>query len=210
MKKNSSENNINNKEVVLIGCGGNIFDIAEALLNKGYKIIGYVNDKSNPILEDLLSIKYFGDDQEYLNKNSKNSLITFAGIGDGIKSRKKAFSLYKDTCLSFTFPDSKISNFAQISSKGVLIFGSTTIKSFCKIMDNVFINTGSIIGHHTTIKSNTVISINVKVGGNVIIEEDVFIGMGAMIFEGLTIGKGSIIGAGKVIRKNISSNEKVI
>ncbi len=210
MKKTLSESKINNKEVVLIGCGGNFFDIAEALLNKGYKISGYVNDIRNSIIEDKLSIKYFGNDQEYKNKNNKNSLITFAGVGKSIKLRKKAFLLYKETCFSFTFPDSKISNFAQISPNGVLIFGSTTIKSFCNIMDNVFINTGSIIGHHTSIKSNTVISTNVKIGGNVIIEEDVFIGMGAMIFEDLTIGKGSIIGAGKVIRKNISPNEKVI
>ncbi len=198
------------KNIVLIGCGGNTFDIVEALYEKNFLITGYINNDKNYLLEEIFSIKYLGNDQNFKKSPHQNYLITVAGIGKRIELRKKLFLLYKEKCFSFTFPDSKISKFAEISNYGVLIFGSTTIKSFCKIMDNVVINTGTIIGHHTTIKSNTVISINVKIGGNVFIDEDVFIGMGAMIFEGVTIAKGSIIGAGKIIRKSTSDYEKVI
>ena len=185
------ENNI-----TLIGLGGNVIDIYEALKNKKYIIQGYVDISRNKNLEQKLDIKYLGSDKDFKKLNKKNLLITFAGVGRNIVLRKKIFELYKDYCITFLFPESTVSGFAKISSKGVLIFGNTTIKAFCEIKDNVFINTGTIIGHHTIIKNNCVISIGVMIGGNVIIEEDVFIGMGAMIFQNITIGKGSIIGAG--------------
>ena len=100
--------------------------------------------------------------------------------------------------------------FAKISDKGVLIFGSALVKSFCILEENVFINAGTIIGHHVTIKKNTVISLGVLIGGRVVIEEEVFIGMGAKIFQNVRIGKGSIIGAGVIVRKNMPPFSRVL
>lgn len=201
--------NLKRKEVILIGSGGNVFDIIEALQQKGYSIYGYVDKCRDYQLENSLSIPYLGDDEDILQSSPVNCLVTIAGVGKAIEKRKALFKMYNDKNMSFIFPDASVSSFADISSKGVLIFGNTTIKSFCKVKDNVFINTGTVIGHHTVINSNSVISIGVLIGGNVAIEEDVFIGMGAKIFEGVTISKGSIIGAGALVRKSVPINSKI-
>ena len=195
--------------IALIGIGGNIYDIYEALIIKKYCVIGYVDNLRDKKVEDSISLNYLGNDKTFEKTNKYRTLITFAGIGKEINLRKKIFDLYKSSCISFVFPNTSISKFSKISSKGVLIFGNCTVKSFSIIEDNVFINTGTIIGHHSVIKKNTVISIGVKIGGNVNIGEEVFIGMGAMIFQNIKIGRGAIIGAGAIIRKDVPINGRV-
>ena len=198
-----------NKDIALIGLGGNLYDIYEALRIKNYCVIGYVDKTRDKEVENLLSINYLGNDKSFSNSSKCSTLITFAGIGKDIEFRKKVFDMYKISCVSFVFPNTSISKFADISSKGVLIFGNCTIKSFSIIKENVFINTGTIIGHHSVVGENTVISIGVKIGGNVNIGEEVFIGMGAMIFQNINIGKGAIIGAGQIIRKDVPINGRI-
>ena len=138
-----------NKNIAIIGLGGNLFDIYEALKVKKYSVVGYVDNCRNKDVEDLISINYLGNDKTFANLNKCNTLITFAGIGREIALRKKIFDNYKDSCITFIFPNTSISKFSIISSKGVLIFGNCTLKSFSKIEENVFINTATIIGHHS-------------------------------------------------------------
>tara|TARA_Y100000589_G_C26975089_1_gene556183 strand:- start:192 stop:794 length:603 start_codon:yes stop_codon:yes gene_type:complete len=195
--------------IALIGIGGNIYDIYEALKIKNYSVIGYVDNFRDKSVEDSLSLNYLGNDRTFASNNKFSTLITFAGIGKEIDLRKKIFDIYKSSCISFIFPNTSISEFSDISGKGVLIFGNCTIKSFSNIEENVFINTGTIIGHHSIIRKNTVISIGVRIGGNVNIGEEVFIGMGAMIFQSINIGRGAIIGAGAIVRKDVPINGRV-
>ncbi len=198
-----------NNKIALIGLGGNIYDIYEALTIKNYSVVGYIDNSRDKEVEDLLSLNYLGNDKSFKNSNRFNTIITFAGIGKKIDLRKSIFKIYKNSCMSFVFPNTSTSKYSKISSKGVIIFGNCTIKSFAIIEENVFINTGAIIGHHSVIKKNTVISIGVRIGGNVNIGEGVFIGMGAMIFQNINIGSGAIIGAGAVIRKDVPINGRV-
>tara|TARA_A100001035_G_C27536966_1_gene387882 strand:- start:40 stop:642 length:603 start_codon:yes stop_codon:yes gene_type:complete len=198
-----------NKNIVLIGLGGNTYDIYEALEFNNYSVIGYVDINRKEKVEELISINYLGNDETFKNLNNLETIITFSGIGKGISLRKKIFTHYQDSCISFIFPKTTISKFANISSRGVLIFGNCTVKAYSEIHDNVFINSGTIIGHHCILRKNTVISIGVKIGGNVDIGEEVFIGMGAMVFQNVNVGKGAIIGAGAVVRKDVPPNGRI-
>ena len=65
--------------LTLIGLGGNVIDIYEALINKKYIIQGYVDISRNKNLEQKLDIKYLGSDKDFKKLNKKNLLITFAG-----------------------------------------------------------------------------------------------------------------------------------
>jgi len=194
------------KEVILIGSGGNTLDIFETLEKLNFKVKGYIDKVKDINLENL---EYLGNDDVKLSENDL-VIITFAGIGKGIALRRKFFNIYKKYCISLIFPNCSVSKFSKISNKGVLICGSSLIKSCVSIEENVFINSGTIIGHHTIVKSNSVISLGVLIGGNVCIEENVFIGMGARIFQGVTIGKDSIVGAGCIIRKDLEPNSRII
>ena len=197
-------------KIVLPGAGGNCLDIYEALIEIGkYEICGYLNPIEDLLIKEQTDLNYLGNEKNFNFKNIDGLVITFAGLGRNIKSRKLAFEKYKKNSISLLFKNASISNYCNVSDKGVVIFGQTVVKSFCKIEENIFINSGTIIGHHVEIKKNTVISIGVFIGGGAIIGEEVFIGMGARIFQKVKIGKGSIIGAGVIVRKDIPDYSKI-
>ena len=196
-------------KIALLGAGGNTIDIFEQLKEfSEYEILGYFNKSEDNLIKNLTD--YLGTEADLDMSSLDGLIITFAGIGRTIASRKAAFEKYNQRALSLFFKESLISKYSQISKKGVIIFGSTVVKSFTNIEDNVFINSGSIIGHHVNIKRNCVISLGVIIGGKSTIEEEVFIGMGARIFQGVKIGKCSIIGSGVIVRKDLPPNSKVL
>ena len=75
--------------IALIGIGGNIYDIYEALKIKNYSVIGYVDNFRDKSIEDSLSLNYLGNDRTFASNNKFSTLITFAGIGKEIVLRKK-------------------------------------------------------------------------------------------------------------------------
>ena len=198
-------------KIALLGAGGNTIDIFEQLKEfTEYETLGYFNKSEDHLIKNFTDLNYLGTESDLDIGSLDGLVITFAGIGRTIALRKAAFEKYKQIALSLFFKESLISKYSQISKKGVIIFGSTVVKSFTNIEDNVFINSGAIIGHHVNIKRNCVISLGVIIGGKSTIEEEVFIGMGARIFQGVKIGKCSIIGSGVIVRKDLPPNSKVL
>ena len=198
-------------KIALLGVGGNFLDIFEAISDIGkFQLLGYINPIEDIFLKQTLDLNYLGTEKDFNTKDIDGLIITFAGLGKDIINRKIAFEKYSRKTISLIFKTSSISKYAKISASGVIIFVNTVIKSFTNIHENVFINSGCIIGHHVLINKNSVISLGVIIGGKTTIEEEVFIGMGARIFQGLTIGKGSIIGAGAIVRKSLPPNSRFI
>ena len=98
--KNSSEKN----KIVLLGAGGHCLDIFEALNEIGeYEISGYINNIEDPFLKEQSDLKYVGTEKDYDFRNTDGLIITFAGVGNKINSRKLAFEKYKNYSPSLIF-----------------------------------------------------------------------------------------------------------
>lgn len=193
------------KDIVLVGYGGNYFDIKEQLELQNYKILGYLDKKDKGTQEN-----YLGADVENSVLN-KVKLITLGGIGKSNIDRIKIFNIHKEKLVNLIFESAEVSKYSKIQQKSnVIIFHSSVIKSGVTINANVFINSGCIIGHHCTINENVQISLGVLVGGNSIIGRNTFIGMGARIFENVRIGKNCIVAANSLVTKDVLDNSLVI
>ena len=83
---------------------------------------------------------------------------------------------------------------------------NVNVQPFTDIADNVFIGSGSIIGHHSTIGANCHLSSSVRVAGDVTVDPFCYIGSNATIRDGVRIAPSCVIGAGAVILGDTVAN----
>tara|TARA_B100001059_G_C17786365_1_gene557346 strand:+ start:595 stop:1269 length:675 start_codon:yes stop_codon:yes gene_type:complete len=83
------------------------------------------------------------------------------------------------------------------------------IQPYSKILDNVYIWSGSIIGHHSVIKKHVWISSGTAIGGNSKIFDKCFLGMNTTIGHFVKIEKNCFISAGSTVIKNVEKNNVV-
>ena len=93
---------------------------------------------------------------------------------------------------------------------GTIIGPNAIVAPMSRIGDNVLINYGSSIGHHTWIQDFACIGPNSSVGGMCTIKEGAYIGSGACIREKLIIGRNSIVGMGAVVTSNVPDDTMVV
>ncbi len=86
----------------------------------------------------------------------------------------------------------------------------THIQPYTKILNNVYIWSGSIIGHHSLVKDHVWISSGTAIGGNSKIYERCFLGMNTTVGHFVKIKKKCFVGAGSTITKNIENNSVVV
>jgi sugar O-acyltransferase (sialic acid O-acetyltransferase NeuD family) len=79
------------------------------------------------------------------------------------------------------------------------IADNVVIQPFASIGDNVFVGSGSLIGHHSMIKAHCHLSASVQIAGQVTVESYCYIGINATIRNKVRIAPSCIIGAGAVI-----------
>lgn len=104
--------------------------------------------------------------------------------------------------------------FANIISPNSIIYGTLTgencwvadnviIEYGVVIEDNVFLKSGSWVGHFAHVKKHCFIGARSNIAGNVVIGEQTFVGIGATIFDSVKIGNKCIIGACTAVNRNI-------
>jgi len=83
------------------------------------------------------------------------------------------------------------------------------IQPYSKISDNVYIWSGSIIGHHSVIKKHVWISSGTAIGGNSQIYDKCFLGMNTTVGHFVKIEKNCFISAGSTVIKDVKKNNVV-
>jgi sugar O-acyltransferase (sialic acid O-acetyltransferase NeuD family) len=99
-------------------------------------------------------------------------------------------------------------NFQKIGQNCFII--DTFVQPFVKIYSNVYIWSGTVLGHNSVIKSHAWISSGTAIGGNSTIEENCFLGMNSTIGHFVKVGKQCFIGAGSLVTSNVKKNSLVI
>ncbi|MEG3755795.1 acetyltransferase [Psychromonas arctica] len=129
----------------------------------------------------------------------------FIALGYGnMRFRRSIFNLTK----SYGY---KHANY--ISSKSsvdkTLIFGENNlilhgavIEPFVTIGDNVCINSGTVICHHSIISNHCFIAAGCVVGGNVNIRENSFLGFNSTILQKSVLATETLISANSMVTKN--------
>lgn len=189
-------------DIVILGGGGHARVVFDALQNSDYRVVGYTSKEDS--CSKKLPIPFLGNDKNLqVNMGVKLAL----GIGSSWDNsiREKIFNSFKAIGFSFTqvvHPNTIIAN--NVSFKeGVQVMAGAIIQPFCKVGNNVLINTGVSLDHDCEILDHVHIAPGAVLSGTVCIEAGAFVGLGAKIIKGAVIGEGARIAAGAIVTKDV-------
>jgi sugar O-acyltransferase (sialic acid O-acetyltransferase NeuD family) len=89
----------------------------------------------------------------------------------------------------------------QIGDNG-FVAEKTVIQPYVRIGNDVVIQPGSHVGHHTVVKDHCFLSANVTLLGGVTVEPYCMLGGNATIRNLITVARASVIGAGAVVLRD--------
>ena len=178
-----------------------------AATDAGFEIAGYYDDfvktesfNGKPVLGKC--------DQILADHKEKVFDQLFIGIGyDHMDVRSKYFEQF-----SGQIPFANIihsSSYIDPSCKlgtGIFILPGNVLDLEVTVEDNVLINTGGTIAHHSKIGAHSFLAPAVQIAGLVMVAERCFIGIGATIVDCINVATGSVIGAGSVVLNDTEEN----
>lgn len=190
------KNNI--KKVVIIGTGGHAKVIADIVIKKGDKIIGFL-DKYQPEGE-FIGYPRLGKDIDYEKYLDCYFIIA---IGNANIRERLATSMVNAKWYTAIHPSAIISEIDTSIGEGSVIMANTTINSGAHIGKHCIINSNSVVEHDNIIEDYVHISVGAKVAGTVHIGKRTWVGIGATISNNINICNDCILGAGTVVIKDI-------
>ena len=201
-----------NKEIYVLGIGVSTFKLIDLANACGYIIKGlyHYNDERTGQIDHHFSI--LGSFDMLLSSDIKgmNFLLT---MGD-MRIRKVLSEkiLAKGGIIpTLIHPLAEISQFASISSFGVIIDSFTVIQADCEINEGVYICSHSMVCHQTNIEPYVFVAPHALIGARLKIHEFAIIGQNATLISTKVkeIGCNSVVGAGAVVTKPVSNNVTV-
>lgn len=195
-----------NKHFVIIGAGGHALSLANALLTRGFPVLGYTAPSAEGPLSGQLD--YLGNDDrlDSLDKGSIQLINGVGSVGLGMQARRDIFLslsqqgyafasvVHRDACIS----DWQI----QLGTAHQVLAGSI-INAGVRIGSNTLINSGAVIEHGCQIGDHCHIASGAVLCGDCSVGDEVHIGAGATVIQGISIGSGAVIAAGAVVTKNV-------
>ena len=202
------------KKLVIFGNG----QIAEIFtyyfkIDSEYEIVAYCVD------DEYCKKKYFNKKpliplSKVKKKYSPKYFKFFVALSysENNSKRKKKYNQLKKMGYKFANFISSRSNFVSDIKYGenIAILENLSIQPFVKIENNVFIWSGSVIGHHSLIKSHSWVTSGSNIGGNVIIGERSFLGLNSTVGHMVNVGQNCFIGANTLLTKNLQDNSVCI
>tara|TARA_B100002051_G_scaffold275822_1_gene321186 strand:- start:4178 stop:4819 length:642 start_codon:yes stop_codon:yes gene_type:complete len=199
------------RPAIILGAGGHAKVLAEALIQSGSEVLGFVTPDAVPE-EEFFGYRILGDDDVVKTYNSDDILLA-NGIGMLPRQTLRwrlAAQMRKDgySFVTVRHPSAIVSS-DIILYEGVQVMAGAIIQPGCKIGQDSIINTGSQIEHDTTIGDQCHIAPGVTLSGEVHVGDNVHIGTGAQVIQGIKIGEGSVIAAGTTVYKDVPSGMMV-
>jgi sugar O-acyltransferase (sialic acid O-acetyltransferase NeuD family) len=194
------------KKIAFIGSGDLVMQlITLALHTNEYEIIGCFDD-FNLIGNDLGGYKILGN----LNSiedwyNSKKIEFLVIGIGyNRIDYRKKIYQRFNNKIpfANLIHKSAIIDPNAKLG-KGVVVMAGCVLDIYCSIEDNVLLNIGTKIAHHSIVKAHSFLAPNVSIAGFTIVGESCILGISTTIIDNLSICNNVRTGASTTVIKNI-------
>jgi len=180
---------------------------AHAQIDKNLKVIGFYDDSNTSEIYNNYPILGKTDNiiDDYKNKLFDAVIIAIGynhmNIRALIFNKLKNIVPFANIIHSSAYVDKSCK-----LGEGIFILPGVVIDFEVIIEDNVLINTGTIIAHHSRIGAHSFIAPGVHVAGLVNIEEKCFIGIGSIIKDCINIKTLSVIGAGTLVLKDTEEN----
>lgn len=182
--------------IIILGAGGHAKVIADIILTRGDKLIGFLDDNA---IGEVLGYPILGKINDIGQYQSDCSFII--GIGNN-QTRKKISDKYNVKWRPAIHPDASIARDVVIS-EGTVVMARAIINPSSKVGKHCIINTAAVVEHDNVIEDYVHISPNATLCGTVSIGEMTQIGAGATVKNNISICGNCVIGAGSVVVKDI-------
>ena len=187
------------EDVVVIGAGGHAKVVADIILLRGDRIVGFL-DGVHPE-GDFLGYPKLGGDCEY-RKFLKCSFII--AIGNAAVRERVARAMPDAVWYTAIHPGAIISNIDTAVGDGTVIMADAVVNPGAQIGKHCIINSGSIVEHDNHIGDYAHVSVGAKTAGGVRIGARTWVGIGATISNGIQVCGDCILGAGSVVVRDIT------
>lgn len=193
------------KPLIIVGGGGHALSVADAALQLGYELHGYVAPE--PSVQTGHLIGWLGDDAA-LDAEALRNIPLLNGLGSAgrVEKRRALYLALRDQGRSFAtvvHPHASMSRLEVRLGDGLQVLARAVIGAGVTLGENVLINTGAVVEHGCTVGSHSHIASGATVCGDCVIGEAVHVGAGATVIQGLKIGFGAVIAAGAVVTRNV-------
>jgi sugar O-acyltransferase (sialic acid O-acetyltransferase NeuD family) len=178
-----------------------------AVNDSHYELVGFYDDvRQGPSFEGF---PVFGAVEQVLaDFDAKRFDKVFIAIGysqmkaragwyERLKGRIPLATIIHSTC--YVDPSCTVGEGSFLLPRCTLDFGVV-------LKDNVLLNTGVTIAHHTVVSENCFIGPGVRMAGLIRMMPNCFIGTGATITNSIEIARNSVVGAGAVVIKSTSED----
>jgi len=186
---------MNNKKLIILGCGGHARSVLDVVLynNSKWNDVILVDENANNG-ETMLGFPI-------IKAYDVNEEDVFVAIGNNDK-RSTLSVKYYNNLVSIISDRAYIGHSTNIG-KGVFIAHNAHVGVLSQVNDFSLINTSASVDHDCYIGKSCFIAPNATLCGKVHLGENVFIGAGATIIDSVRICDNVTIGAGAIIIKNI-------
>lgn len=185
------------KKVVIIGGSGHGKVIADIVVKRGDRVVGFLDDNTK-LPKYIIDFPYLG----VISKAPEYEDCEFV-IGIGYNNiRRRIAETYDLPWYTAIHPNAIIGLDVEIG-EGSVVMANATINSSARVGKHCIINTGADVEHDNVVGNFTHISPRVALGGTVKIGENCHIGIGATVKNNLKICDDVVVGAGAVVVKDI-------
>lgn len=191
-----------NEQVIVIGAGGHGKVVADIILNRGDKLLGFLDD-GRMLPEKIAGFPVLGNISSY--KEYPNAAFIIA-IGNSVAREKIAYMLDGVRWYTAIHPTAIVSNLDTQIGEGSVIMANAVINPSARIGKHCIINTAAVVEHDNRIGDFAHISVGAKLGGTVFVGNHTWVGIGAVISNNVFVCDNCIIGAGAAVIHDIKEN----
>lgn len=199
-------------EVLIIGAGGHGAVLADALLESGRLVRGFVDADTSLHGSSICGRKVLGGDEVALLADpSSVELANGIGSTETLEARRAIYRRF--TASGFRFativhPSARTSVHAKLGA-GVQVMAGAHVQTNAEIGENTIVNTGAIVDHDCSIGSHCHLATGCALSGGIVVENCVHIGTGATVIQGVRIGHGALVAAGAVVVRDVAAGARV-
>jgi len=190
-----------NYQIILIGGAGHGRVITDIARERGYDVLGFLDDdESHRNIGNFQRLGPIADWEVVLEKHREARFVF--GFADNAV-RQEIVAKYPDIPVAtLVHPRTFIARNVKIG-QGTVVMAGSVVNDGCKIGSHCVLNTGSLLDHDSVMDCYSSMGPGSVAGGHVTIGEQSFIGIGASIIHGISIGKGSLLAAGATLVRDL-------
>jgi len=201
-------NAVDNRPTVILGSGGHAKVVAEALIQSGHEILGFLTPEKKPGTE-FYGFNILGDD-EVIKAFSPDEVVLANGVGLMPRQSLRWRLANHMRELGFSFatvvhPSATLASDVELA-EGAQIMMRSILQAGVKIGRDSIINSGALLDHDCSIAENCHLAPGVVCSGGVEVSAGAFVGAGTIITQNISVGRNAIVAAGSTIYSDVPTD----